>query len=112
MWGFKPSAVYVGSGHSVAFDSTLLASERIENCADRLDSPAPHRLRWSPVACASETVGSNRLLHNGIAGKAALTCRCKPSYRSPREVGFMNNIIYIVGLVVVVVVILSFLGFA
>ncbi len=64
MWGFNPSAVYVGSGHSVAFDSTLLASERIENCADRLDSlqvlkrggrldhrvPAPAHDTGQPVA--------------------------------------------------------------
>ncbi|WP_256730413.1 hypothetical protein [Pseudomonas sp. ANT_H12B] len=33
----QPSAVYVGSGDSVAFDSTLVASERIAFDADRLE---------------------------------------------------------------------------
>lgn len=34
----QPNAVYVGSEDSVAFDSTLVASERIAFSADRLDS--------------------------------------------------------------------------
>ncbi|MGZ9738317.1 hypothetical protein ACXX83_07740 [Pseudomonas sp. GNP012] len=34
----QPGAVCVGSGDSVAFDSTLVASERIAFSADRLDS--------------------------------------------------------------------------
>lgn len=34
----EPNAVYVGSEDSVAFDSTLVASERIAFSADRLDS--------------------------------------------------------------------------
>jgi hypothetical protein len=34
----QPNAVYVGSDDSVAFDSTLVASERIAFSADRLDS--------------------------------------------------------------------------
>ena len=34
----QPNAVCVGSGDSVAFDSTLVAAERIAFSADRLDS--------------------------------------------------------------------------